>query len=235
MTIIRRPRLLFALFLLAALVICFPLRALIGLGGLGDLGLSARSASGSIWRGSLVEAQIGGVPLGNIGVRLAPLALLAGKAKLLLKGEGQSAINGSVHAGVTSFGADVRTATIPLGSALSPLPPASLSLVDARFAFSGGRCTMAEGQVRMALDAMPEGLEFGKSLIGTGRCDVDAVAATLVGASGMEKIIIRIRPDGRYVATIIVRVSESQARAKLGALGFRESAAGYVRRVEGAF
>jgi general secretion pathway protein N len=235
MRLMRRAPLLLVLLFAVALIAGFPLRALVGLAGLGDLGLTARAAEGSIWRGKLVDAEIGGVALGNVAVRIAPLALLTGKARLILRGQGDRPLAGSVFAGLGGFGADVGAVTLPLGGMLAPLPPASLSLSDVRFGFAAGRCTAAEGQVRLTFEAAPQGLDLGKSLAGSGRCDGDAVATTLVGASGLEKIMFRIRPDGHYVATIIVSGSDVQAGTALRALGFRETAAGYVRRVEGAF
>ena len=218
-----------------ALIVCFPMGVLLGLVDAGKLGLSVRAAHGSIWAGRLEDAQIGGVALGDVRARIAPLALLTGKAKLVLAGEGANPLRASIFKGLSGFGADGVTATLPVGNAFAPLPPASVSLNDAKFAFSGGRCQRAGGQIRLVFDALPEGMEFGRTLTGTPRCEGEAIAVTFIGASGMERVSLRIAPDGRYGGTIAVRGLDVGTAAKLAALGFRETQAGYVAKFGGRF
>ena len=52
-------RALFGAFLIVALSILVPLRAVLGWTGIGDAGLSAREVTGSLWSGRLVEAKFG--------------------------------------------------------------------------------------------------------------------------------------------------------------------------------
>ncbi len=217
------------------LILFFPMSVLVRMAGLGELGVSARAVRGSIWHGRLEAAQIGAVELGDINARIAPLALLTGKAKLVLEGEGSVPLRAAVYASPGGFGADRLTAMLPIGNAFAPFAPASVSLEETRFAFSGNRCIRAEGQIRLRLEGAPDGVEMGRSLLGTARCDGDAVATTLTGASGMERIVLRISPDGHYGGTITVRPPDPSIGAKLMAIGFHETQVGFVAKVSGQF
>ena len=89
-----------ALFLAAlafALVALLPLRVAAGWFGLDGRGLSAREASGSLWSGALKEARFGPVPLGDVRARLELLPLLLGRARLRLsRDEAQGRLDGAV-------------------------------------------------------------------------------------------------------------------------------------------
>jgi general secretion pathway protein N len=224
------------MFLLAGIVF-FPLSVAMEMAGLSRFGLTAQSASGTIWNGRLEHVQIGDIPLGPLGVRLSPASLLTGKVRLAIRGEGLEPLGGSLFSGLSGFGVDGLTGGAPL-IGIPPFPGGTVTLKDVGFAFSGKRCTRAAGQVRIALESTT--LPFGRSMIGNVRCeaggqDGDAIGIALTGASAMEKLQVRVRPDGEYAASLIIRAPDADSAAGLRLFGFRETQAGFVITFSGQF
>ncbi|MEG8052381.1 type II secretion system protein N [Sphingomonas aerolata] len=67
------------------------MRAALGWVGIEDAGLVARRVTGTIWGATLTDARFGELSLGNLHARLAPLPLLAGRARIVLAGPGDGA------------------------------------------------------------------------------------------------------------------------------------------------
>jgi general secretion pathway protein N len=154
---------------------------------------------------------------------------------LVLEGGSGPPLSAAAYASPGGFGADRLTATLPVGNAFAPFAPARVTLSDTRFAFSGTQCLRAEGQIRLTLEGAPAGVEMGRALTGTARCDGDAVATTLTGASGMERIALRLSPDGHYGGTITVKPADQAIGINLAAIGFHETQAGFVAKFGGQF
>src|SRR5687767_13431355 len=92
-------------FFLFALLALLPLRLALGALGFADHGLTARAATGSVWRGALQEAQVGPVALGDVRARLNLLPLLLGRARLSLAGgDDAAAFEGAATVSRHSFG-----------------------------------------------------------------------------------------------------------------------------------
>jgi general secretion pathway protein N len=168
-------------------------------------------------------------------VGLAPLALFSGKVKLALMGEGAAPLHGAVFRTIGGFGGEAKVLSLPLGTLFAPVGPVRISFEDAHFAFSGHQCSSASGQIRLQMEGATAGGELGRTLIGQARCDRDAVATTLLGASGAERVLLRITPDGRYEAMIAIRPFDPAMSAKLAALGFRQTEAGMITKMAGTF
>lgn len=237
----RRALLFCAIGFVLAAIVFFPLSVALDLAGAGAVGISGRHVRGTIWNGRIDAAQIGGVPLGDLDVRLMPMSLLRGRMQLDVAGHSSAPTNGRVWASPTGFGADALTATLPVGPALSPLPSANVSLVNAAFAFEGEDCRSASGQVRLTLDRGGPVWPGGSVLMGPARCvpgvrgAPDGVGATLRGASALDSLTLSIRPDGRYSALAAIRATSPMLGMALTLAGFRETQAGYVRQIEGQF
>lgn len=227
-------------FFLAAfafsLVALFPLRLALDWFGLDDRGLAAREANGSIWLGTLREAQIGPVPVGDVGARLNSLPLFLGRARVSLfrTGDGGT-FAGAVLATRHGFGFEDVTGQLSLGARLAPLPIAALDLEDVSAGFAGDQCRQASGRVRATLAGDIGGIALPAGLSGTARCEAGAVLLPLASQSGMEQLNLRLFADGRYRAELLVRPTDPAIQQRLGAAGFVPANGGFARIAEGSF
>lgn len=215
-----------------ALVALIPLRvAVAGMGG----PLAAREATGSIWLGMLKEARFGPVPLGDVEARLNLLPLFLGRARLSLarEEEGGGRFSGALSVSRHGFGVEDLTGQLRPGRLFAPVPVAALDLEDFSAHFAGGLCESAEGRVRAGLSGEIGGIALPSSLAGDARCAEGALLLPLASPAG--QLNLRIRGDGRYRIDLSVRPSDPALAARLAAAGFRPSAEGYSRRIEGSF
>ena len=231
-----RPAALFGASLLGALIAFLPLRLVLGSIGIGDEGLSARRAEGTLWAGRLVEARIGDAPLGDLAARLAPLRLLVGEARLML----DSAVDApgrTVHGAVVSsrhlVGIAGMTANVGVGRLFAPLPVTTLDLDGVTVRFRDEACDTAEGRVRATLAGAVGGVPMPASLSGAIRCDGAALLVPLTGAGGGEAVTLRVTADGLYRADFTLQPSDPAAAQRLQAAGFVEAAGGYRLSVQG--
>jgi general secretion pathway protein N len=216
-----------------ALVALLPLRLAAGWAGLADLGLTAREVSGSLWNGTMSEARLAGIDLGELDAAVDPLALLAGRVRIDLSGTDES--RGSISIGHGGFGIDDVTARLPLGSTFAPLPLSALDLDDVSMRFRDGTCVAADGRARAAIDGSAIGLSLPGGLSGNARCDGGALLLPLVSRSAMEMISIRLFGDDRYQADLFLRSREPAFGQRLRAIGFVPRGPGYVLSVGGSF
>jgi general secretion pathway protein N len=228
--------LFFASALLFALVALFPLRLALDWLGLDERGFAAREARGSIWFGALSEAQLGSVALGDLTARLRTLPLFVGRARLDLERVGEDEeLEGAITLSRNSFGIDDVSGSFGIGSALAPLPIASLDLTDVSVRFADGMCASAEGSVKANVAGEVAGLALPGGLSGNARCQEGALLLPLVSQTGMEAFNLRVREDGRYQIELAVRPIDDAMRDRLIAAGFRLGSAGYAMRASGEF
>ncbi len=227
-------------FFLAAfafsLVALFPLRLALDWFGLDERGLAAREANGSIWLGALREAQLGPVPIGDVSARLNTSPLFLGRARVSLVRRGaDGAFAGALLATRHSFAFEDVTGQLRLGGQLAPLPIASLDLDDVRAGFSEGQCRQASGMIRATMAGDLGGIVLPSGLSGTARCEGGAVLLPLASQSGMEQLNLRLFPDGRYRAELLVRPTDPATQQRLTATGFMQAGNGFARIAEGSF
>jgi general secretion pathway protein N len=221
---------LFAFSLLAML----PMRIAFSLFGMDRYGIAARSMSGSIWSGRIDQLAIGEIPLGTVDARLSPLQLFVGHARVdIARRDGVDVMTGGLSSGVGRLGIDDATGTLPLGVAAAPLPVGSVELTDVSAHFAGSACADAKGQVRARVAGDVGGLNLAQGLSGAVRCDGAALLLPLVSQSGLEKLDLRLSPDGRYVAEMRVTTSDPAIANRLMAQGFARAGDGFAIRVEG--
>lgn len=223
----------FAGALAVALFALFPLR--LALGGLADAGFSAREATGSVWRGRLVEARVAGAPLGDLDAALRPLPLLLGRARTELARAGEGApLAGALIVSRHGIAIDGVTAHIPLGAGAGPLPLAAIDLSSVSVAFRDGLCERADGLVRAEVVGDVAGIALPGGLSGGARCEGGALLLPLASQSGMERLTVTLRGGGTWRAELAVRPSGAASPAALLASGFTPSPEGYVLRIDGA-
>jgi general secretion pathway protein N len=226
---------LFILSLLIAIIAFFPLSLAIAMMGASGSLLTARAAEGTIWDGVLREISIDGVSLGDYSAQLSPVALLTGKAAIDLRLIASPETRGTLVATFANFGVDHATIKLALPGAFDPLPVQGVELRDASVRFAGNKCASAEGQVRVTLSGTIAGFPMGQDMVGNPRCDGDVLSITLASASAMERVTMRVVPDGQYTAKVVIKAADQAAATKLAASGFQETAAGHVMEISGRF
>ena len=225
---VRLAAILFAI----ALIALMPMRLAAEWAGLDDLGITARTARGSVWSGTLAETRYGGIALGDLDAGIDPLPLFAGRLRIGFE-QGES-MRGAISLARGSISTDDVTARLPLGSTFAPLPLAALELDDVNARFRDGACAAAEGRVRAVVDRGALGLDLPGGLSGNARCDGDALLLPLASRSAMEAVSLRLSADHRWRAELMVRPGDASARDRLLAAGFTRRGAGYGLSVQGA-
>jgi general secretion pathway protein N len=213
-----------------ALVVFMPLSLALSMFGLTGQGLAARSASGTVWSGHLVAAQIGRLPVGDVGVGLRPLSLLLGRARIDLR---SPLGKGSLTSTSTGFSVDDATTKLGTARVFAPIPLDSLDLTGVSVAFSAGKCAKAEGRVRATFTGDVGGLALAQGLSGVARCDGGALLLPLVSQSAMERLNLHIDGNGGYRAQFFIRSTDPAMAAKLGSAGFAPAPGGFVLRLAG--
>ncbi len=202
-------------------------------------GLEADGISGSIWNGRLRNARYGGMPLGDVHVGLDPGRLLAGEASLGFSRLGpplEGRLGGSRH----ELKAEALTGEVVLPLLPPPAPEVRVELQDANVRLDrAGRCRSAGGQVTARLQGVPI---IGETppLVGSPRCDGEALLAPLVAPGGGTGLDLRVWPDGRWHGGLWLKGLPPLAEVALQALGFGMDADGAVRleregRLTGSF
>jgi general secretion pathway protein N len=193
-----RRAVLFGLMLVVALLLTLPLRIVLGAA---DPGVTAREVSGSLWAGRLAEARAGPALLGDLDARVAPLPLLAARARIAVARAGSGPpLTGALSLGGATRKLDGLTGSVPLSG---PVPLGAVTFVDLDVTFRDGRCQSASGQVRA--DVAPGaggGAPLAQGLAGSPRCDRGALLVPLASASGAQGLDLRLAADGSWQADL---------------------------------
>lgn len=221
---------------LFALLALFPLRLGLDWLSLDEHGFAAREVKGSMWLGAVSEAQLGSVPLGDLGARVNVLPLLLGRARVDLDRDDEAdPFHGAATVSRHSFGIDDLTAGLDIGGTFAPLPIASLDTSDVTVHFANGLCNSAEGLVKANIAGEIAGLTLPGGLSGTARCDQGALLLPLVSQSGMEALNIRLMSEGSYKIDLAMKPVDDATRDRLVAAGFAQGPGGYVLSATGEF
>ena len=230
------PAAIFGAVFVVALLVLLPMRLALGALGVGEQGLTARAVEGSVWRGAVREAQVGRIPLGDLGVAVSPLALLTGRARIDLAGHATDlsrSIRGAIEMSRHSVGLDRMTASLPAGNIFAPVPISALDLDAVNVKFDGGRCQRASGRVKASLSGDVAGISLGHGMAGEARCDAGALLLPLASQAGTESAVVRMWQDGRFHADLTIQSDDPAAAAKLALAGFQRGDTGYTLSIEG--
>jgi general secretion pathway protein N len=224
-----RAYLFVGLFLLS-LILFMPLSLALSVFGLAGQGLSARSARGTVWSGQLVDARIGRLAVGDVGVGLRPLALIGGRPQIdFLSPLGR----GALTATKSDFAVDNATAKFSTVRLFAPIPLDGLDLNNVSIAFVANKCDRARGRLRATFAGDVGGLSLAQGLSGDARCDGNVLLLPLISQSAMERLNLYIQANGDYRAEFFVRSTDPAMAAKLGAAGFAPAPGGFVLRLAG--
>jgi general secretion pathway protein N len=228
-----------ALFFATAFLCCalalLPLRFALDLFGFQQSGITARAVDGAIWQGVLREARFGRIAAGDLSARLRLLPLLLGQSRIDFETLSRSTpLRGSLSVSREGFGVHDLTGTLPLAGTLPGLALGALEANDFSVAFANGACGSATGLVSATIRASAA-MPFAGRMAGTARCDRGALLLPLAGQSGVERLNLRVYPDGAYRAELIIRGGDATLAQPFAAAGFTQSEEGYVRRFDGRF
>lgn len=228
------PAALFGAMMLVALLVFLPMRLVLGAAGVGEQGFSARSVTGSVWDGRLIDARFGDLALGTLDASLSPFALLIGRARVSVEDQAGT-VHGAFVLGRHLRGIEGITATFATGNAFAPLPVTALTLEDVSIRFADDVCEQAEGRVRARLAGEAAGIALPTELTGVAGCDGNALLLPLASQAGTEAIELRLTGDGRYSAALRLAPSDDAAAQRLASTGFVAGPGGYRLSVEGRF
>lgn len=230
-------RTLFLAFFALAMLAFLPLRLALGWSGLDGQGFTAREVTGSLWSGRLVEAKFGDIALGDLDAGLSPVALLIGRARIALQGQGDDSaqrIVGTVEIGRNRAAVIDARGPLSPGNAFAPLPVTALDLDGVTVRFVDGACESAEGRVRATLAGAFVGQPLPGAISGSARCDAGALLLPLSSGAG-EGVNLRLWPDGRYRAELTLVPSDPAIAARLDGAGFTVNGAARTFAVDGRF
>lgn len=216
---------LFILFGLIAVLLLMPLRV-----AAGAMGLSARSSQGSVMSGSLRDASVGRVRIGDIYAQLRILSIFTGRFSFALKrGDAPHApgVSGTLGRSLNGPFADRLSATLDGGGLIKSLDGSELRLESLSFAFAGGKCSSASGLVRLRLDDSALGAVIRGALKGNAECRNGDLFLPLISDSTMERALVRIKGDGRYQLRLLISEPSAEIGAALGLAGFQPVAGGF--------
>lgn len=185
--------------------------------------LAAAAVDGSLWRARLAGASLGGAALGDIGLTLAPTALLGGRLQWQVTG----ALAGGLWRSLAGGGAEALSGRV----AAAPLTglPADVTLAGLQIELDGkGRCRTASGQVSAQL-AMP--LAGQSSLAGAPRCEGGRLLLPLASADGRVTLDVSAG-DGRWQTRLAVAGAGPAEAAALAGAGFAAENGRLVRQEE---
>jgi general secretion pathway protein N len=222
--------LVFAGVFLVMLLALFPMRLALGLMTPGASQLTATSVSGSIWRGRLDGAALGGAPLGAARAGIDVLGLFRGGGRLWFRTQGPITGRGVLQLGATAFALEDADLTLPSSILLPGLPiQGRLQLTGFTAAFRHGDCRRAGGDVRLA--DVSFGAASGLVLSGKARCQGRRLAVPLEGqAQGVAlQALLTLDGRGRYEVQSLVRSSDANLAGTTGMRGLERTLDGYRR------
>lgn len=237
----RRPDLplslpaLTALFSAASLVLILATMPLsLALSGRGpEAGLSAASASGTVWRGRLRDAAFGGLRLGDVEIGVSPLSLLAARVRLGFRSE---SLRGAARLSSGRLELLDIEGDLPL-TAMAPQAGLSgrVGLRGFDLDLRRSECQRAGGEVRLDQINLA-GLELpGLVLTGSAACAGKDLVVPLRGqAEGVDvQADLRTTPVGAYEVRLILRTTRPEVEAALVAAGYRRTLEGYEAALTG--
>ncbi|MHB9879573.1 type II secretion system protein N [Pacificimonas sp. ICDLI1SI03] len=187
---------IFVVVMLAALVGTLPLASALDGADLPPATLRAQAAKGSIWNGTLVNATLFGVQVGDIDIAAAPTRLLTGRPALRFSTPEGSALSLSGYGGGGGELAGL-SGSVDLSS-LFPSGPLTGSATFTNISVArddGMSCSAASGTIEADVGVNVPGLPSGgtRSFIGPVACENGQILADL--ASGNDHLLLTIAGD----------------------------------------
>ncbi len=215
---VRSGSMVFAFVFICALVLNMPLRL-----ALPDGPLSARSVSGTIWSGRIEDANLGGLALGTLDLRLR----LDGWMDFATSDQ----LSGIANPFADFVAVDRLSGSLSFSQSLDVAD--RIEFQDTKIRINDKGCAEASGLVHLQLVKRIGDVALGQRLTGAPRCKGRDLVATLASRSQMEILTFILRPDKSYVATVRLGTAYADQAQALTAQGFVADTQGYLWRIGG--
>jgi general secretion pathway protein N len=214
-------KLALAALFVAALIAVLPMRLALAWGAPDQI--SARSVEGTIWSAGIYDLRLGALPLGDVAANLRILPLFVGRREIHVErpgptGSPEFSANGSGGRGWAHL-SDVN-GQVPLGDGFGTIPATALGFDGFHVSMASGRCREAGGRVSLILSPFSELMPGPVALSGTARCHRNALYVPMTGPTGMERLFLRLEPDGRWRADLVLAGLPVEITAPLLDAGF---------------
>jgi general secretion pathway protein N len=183
----------------------------------------------------LSGVTVGEIVLGDFRANVSPWQLMMLRGHVHVESASDATMSGTLIGSPWNWGFRDMTARLALAGAFAPLPVESLDLAGAGIRFEGERCAQTTGTIRLQLKGAVNDVDLGSALSGPLRCDGKAVAALLVSGSAMERVALRLTPDGAYSARLNIKANDAAAAVRLTQAGFRDTPIGHEFAFSGRF
>lgn len=222
--------LIFAVALMVGLLAMLPLGVALDWSGASRMGLTAREARGTAWRGKLTDVSFASMALGDVTTAVSPLGLLTGSVRFGIA-DTLGQLDMAVDRGLGTFSIVIRRGSFDVSQALALLPARRLEIEDLDVSYGANGCRSAVGKARIVLTSGLGGLQSGDALAGTVRCKDNVLHLDAASQSGAERIAALLLEGRRYRLT--VTIASSANPAELARMGFRPGSDGMVLAIDG--
>jgi len=234
----RRYWVLAGICFIAAMICFMPLRfALAGISPQSEL--SASAASGTIWSGRIHDVRLGKLSIGTVDVGLRPLELFVTDFSFWFEQDANSRtppLSGIISKGLGGISIDQFNGAVFITELLPAVPGGTIAFENVTIDMSDDRCRSASGIARLTIDGQIFALiGVNNGLIAQLRCDKGELILPFQGASGMERLTIRMSADGRYRASLLLQQPSEQLTPILAQSGFAAVGSGYSLSGKGRF
>ncbi len=241
MTLARMLGAILALLLLIAIVLALmPMR--LAFAWWAPDGLTAGDVAGSIWAGHASNLRYRAAMLGDVDVALQPMALVQGDLAWRLTRGGDAPLLMTLASpmggdtirikgldGRITLSQDTARA-LPIGVSVD-----AINFQDFSLTYGRNGCATASGRVQVTPQLPIAAFALGYGLSGEVACHDGTITLPLRGQSGMERVDVRIAPDGRYVARLSLTADTPDMARALSALGLSHGTDGFGVTYRGRF
>lgn len=214
---------------LAMLLWLLPLSVVIWSADLGKSGLAARTVDGTAWNGRLHDVSFKGARLGDVHVRLSPLDLLFGTARLRLDPLSGGPVSGECYSGLAGQGLRNVDARLTLGPGLRAFGLETAQLSALTLKMKNGVCTEASGQATVYVSEGSLSRLVGPQMSGPANCVSGDLVFRVTDPAGKGTLTLEYGAKGKPRFTMLLPSSDALDKDALKAMGFAETPVGFRR------
>ncbi len=216
--------LVFAIAFTGFLIAWAPLAAALSLAGVRERGMEFTDVRGTIWNGRIDGLRVAGRPVGDVEMRIDPMGLLGLTVRADVETIGVVRARGAVAMDfarvLSASGASLRVDARYLDAlhpALAGRDGDFFLRLDEFAVDPHGACLRAEGRAQTDILTHPAhaGDWAGPALEGPVSCEAGAMILAMQGENEDGRVNLRARLEAGAGASLVIRVEEPSAQARL--------------------